>query len=575
MPKAHENPYEELRDTLSQYARILRRRWRWGFVALSLLGSLAFWCSLYIPRQYRAATVFQRRDDAVLQDLVRQNSAYGFDQLKTSLSLDATGMRARANAAMAIGLLPAGSISAQGALTPSEMQTLDSVLGEKRITAEARLNVTTSAFDVIELRVDANDPEIARRFVTALRDQYIADTRRRIDDVLLKTRTFFESELERCRTQAAASAAELERYFADSPGPVGRDPAAVSQRLDTTRGERDRLAQELARLEAQISARTDFLAAGAAQPAAAPPGSPPAADALADGFERAVRKVEDEIVEAIVVRQMTREHPSVRALERKRDALREVYTAAASQPAASQPVVAGSGPQKSPLTSQVELELDALRRQQSVILARHASAEETMRQYETLYQKLMTHGAELHRLEERRLQDEAAAGVWRQHLAQLNKVTAAESGEHGTQFALIEEPKNSGRALAPRLSGVATVCSGIGLAAAALLIALIELFDRSISDPTRFSQLTGVPLLQSIGVIPTPRENRRRLVRACVWAPALLLCTASLVLSAGLAYASIERPDLERRARILLEPILQPLGLPPIAGASIAPGEDG
>ncbi len=563
---------DDLRGVVARYLAILRRRWAWGFLALSIVGSIAFWSSQYLPRTYQAATVFERRDDAVLQNLVSQNSPYGFERLKSSLALDMTGLRARAEAAIAIGVIAPDAIAAEGALTEAQTAAVKGALARHGLDATSKIITSSSGLDVIELRAEGRDPELARRFVVALRDRYIADTQRRMRGILDSTRAFFEAELDNRRSEAAAAAAELDQHFAEFPDLHSRDPVALATRVEALRTDRDRLEQEQARLDAQIAARRDFLAALLADPPAEAASAAPGAPALnpeESRIDAAIRDVEAQISDAIVVRQMTPEHPTIRALRRKIDALRSVRADLADQRriAATQPASQSDRPSapRNPLARQVELDLDTLVRQREIVHADWIRAHDRHTRYSALARQLSDDRGALRRLEERVAKAGAAAAVWSQHLTQLEQVLAAENELRGTRFSLIEEPLTAARAASPRLSAVFTVSGGLALACAVLLMALLELFDQSLRDPGHLARVAGVPVLESVGLIATPAVVARRRVRRAIWSPALLTGFAVLGASATMAYASFERPSLHQRVGAALDQLLVPLGAPPLA----------
>lgn len=577
MAAHQERTFDDLRNTVHEYARIFRRRWRLALLAVSIVSSVAFWVSQYLPRQYRTSTLFERRDDVVLRNLVHSNSPYSFAQLKSSIALDMTGSRALAEAATTIGLLPADAITSKEALTTDEFNRLDTALAEYDLDASVRLLHSSPSLDTIELRCTANDPATASRFVVALRDGYIRRTRDRITQILSSTRDFFAQEVERFQQQVNACDRRLKEQFAEFPGVDPSDPTSAGLRLEALQQERLRLAQRKAELDAQIAARERFLTSSlltkpmTPQPAAtADPVVPPVLPETNSAIEKAIREVEQQITDAIVVKQMTNEHPAVRSLQRKLDNLCAALAAtrrpappaeapappdAAQQLRAQDPVLAGQ-------RLRVELELDALRAQLE-IAAQHLEAAETRAMtFASLYERLLQKSDELKQIENRLGQDAATAAVWRQHLAQLERILTAESEDRGTQFSLIEEPKENAHAVRPQAAAIFVVCLGCGLAAAALLIALVELLDRSFRSAGQVTRSLSLPILECIAVINTPRARHRQLISRLLWTPALCILLCALFFSASLAYASLERPELHRRAISKLDNVLESVGAP-------------
>jgi hypothetical protein len=152
--------------------------------------------------------------------------------------------------------------------------------------------------------------------------------------------------------------------------------------------------------------------------------------------------------------------------------------------------------------------------------------------------------------------------VWREHLTQLARITAAENDQRGTQFVLIEAPMNVNKAIKPRSLSILAMCAGLGLAAAAALVAAAELFDRSFRSIGQVTRVLGVPVLECIGVIPTPVEKRRRRIAQVIWAPVVAGLVMMLATTASLAWASLERPELHRKAIVGVNRALGSVGLP-------------
>jgi uncharacterized protein involved in exopolysaccharide biosynthesis len=563
--------FEDLRNTINECTRIVRHRWRLGLIGLSVVSSAAFWFSQYLPREYTATTLFERRDDVVLQNLIHANSPYGFEHLKTTMALDMTGSRALAKAAVAVGLLPGDTFNGDGALSDRERSALDQVLARYSVRSAMKLVDSTTSLDTISLRCDTNDPQVARQLVVALRDNYMAATRERIREILGGTREFFVGEIARLQKQVAETDDTLRKGVDDLPGADPTDLVSLGNRLETLRTQRNGTYQHKADLDAQIAAREQFLVAAPglyAVPPESPTSAPAAPQAVPSdpSLERAIEAVQAQIVELVTLKRMTMEHPAVRSLLERLTALEELRGTLAEQtppagPAAvAKPRGAASYPEWSMQQMRVELELDALRRQIAITDGQLNEADARLQRFETLYNRLLNNSDELRQLHDQRGKGVTELNEWQQHLARLERVLAAESGERGTQFTLIEEPQDAVRPVRPRVASIFAVCSGLGLAAAALLAALAELFDRSFRSVGQVTRSLGIPVLECISVIFTPRERRRALISRLIWTPTLAVLLLSLAASAGLAYASIELPGLHQRALQRMDRALSAVG---------------
>ena len=579
--------FEDLRNTISECLRIVRHRWRISTVGLSIVGSVAFWCSQYLPREYSASTMFERRDDVVLQNLIQSNSPYGFDHLKTTMAMDMTGSRAQARALVQAGIVPGDSFGEETiALSDRERALLDRTLGQYKLQADLRLIHSSQNLDTILLRCSANDPVVARQLVVALRDGYISETRERIREILSGTKEFFQEEVSRLQSQLADGEADLRRRLDEFNGVDPTDIVGVGNRLEMLRAQRDSLFQRQAELGAEVAAREDFLKSP-------PPDMYIEIEEVAPGLDpnnpqvvltapapddavlaAAIDQVQREIVDAITSQRMTVEHPRVKTLYARLAALEELRTTLASNVPEPDvlPPVAQMTPPPPPKVSEryhdwqnqsarVQLELDALQRQLAVASDQLAGAEQRLTRFEDLYNRLLEGNSGVQALISRRSEISAELAVWQGHLARLDRVLAAESGERGTQFTLIEEPQDVSQPTKPRIASVFAVCSGLGLAAAALLVALAELFDRSFRSVGQVTRVLGIPVLECIGVVPTPREKRKAMVSRLVWTPALGLLLCALVVSAALAYASVRMPNLHQRTMQRFDGILQMVGM--------------
>jgi uncharacterized protein involved in exopolysaccharide biosynthesis len=559
-----DRPMEDLRNTIGEYARMLRYRWRPALVGLGLVAAAAFWCSQFLPRRFSVSTIFERRDDAVLRNLLNNNSPYSFDSLKSTLAMDLTGSRAMAEAAVAVGILTPAAIPAEGALTDVALRALDDTLAAHGLRASVQMLQSTPSLDTIKLSCEARDPDLAQQYVTCLRDRYISQTRDRITEVLRSTQDFFRGEVERFQQQLADTNLALAEPFKDFPGLDPTDTAAAGSRLEVLRNERERLLERKTELEAQLATREQFLADVPDELDLAVHTRGPSTAELQ--FQRSIdaglAKIDQEIAEAMALRRMTAEHPTIRALQARREALCAARDGLArhelAQPAPEQAPAAADAETRrdSPQRLRVELELEALRRQLAAVQANFERADERARRFAGLFEQLLNNGDGVRELRDQASTQSATIATWREHLLQLDRILAADSEQRGTIFAVVEEPKNAGRPVAPRIGPVFAVCTGSGLAVAALIVALLELLDRSFRSTAQVARALGIPVLEAIGVVPTPRVRRRRWMSRMVWAPALVVLLGLLLSSGALAYVSLEHPRAYRTALARMDAVL-------------------
>ncbi|MCH7870519.1 MAG: hypothetical protein IID33_02350 [Planctomycetes bacterium] len=575
MANHQDRAFDDLRNTLGEYTRILRSRWRVALLGLGVVSSIAFWYSQYLPRQYRASTIFERRDDTVLQNLIRSTaSPYSFGQLKSSISLDMTGSRALARAAVEIGILPTDAIMSEGALSNDELRRLDVTLAQYDLSASVSLLQNSTSLDVIELRCDANDPRMAHRFAVVLRDRYMEETSERISVILSRTKDFFASQVTGYRDKAQQTDLRLKNKFAEFPGVDPTDPASAGTRLEALQIEQSRLAQRTDEIQARIKAREDFLRSPpsprwlehqtdqtvAPAVVAAPPQTDPR-------IRSQMKATLNKITSLMNNRRMTSEHPSVKALYRTMDQLYDqqqaLTVAVPGQPAERLPQETSEAFREwKAERPRVELELNVHRGELAVVTGRLHELDARVAKFSKLYDQIVKEGGMLRAMQAQLDEESANASVWRQYQAQLSRIMAAEKEQRGTQFTLIEEPKDIARALKPRSAPIFAMCFGLGFAAAALMVALAELLDRSFRSVGQVTRVLGVPVLECVGLIPTPQVRRRRRIAQLIWAPTISILVLMLVTTATLAYASLEMPSLHDRAIARIDRALSAVGAP-------------
>ena len=89
-----------------------------------------------------------------------------------------------------------------------------------------------------------------------------------------------------------------------------------------------------------------------------------------------------------------------------------------------------------------------------------------------------------------------------------------------------------------------------------------ELLDRSFRSIGQVTRVLGIPVLECVGTIATPRELRRQRISRLIWTPVVSVLVLALLTSASLAYVSLENPALHHRAIAKLDGALSAIGAP-------------
>lgn len=534
----------DLRQTLASIAEVaVARRW-WFLLAFSAAATLAFAATLWLPRKYAISTSFERRRDVVLANTGR-GWPEALETVRATMSDDLASPRLWSEAAAAVP-------EADGIDTGRILSGLDVSVKQGQ-----------NGRDVVTLTVTTSDPRGVPALLRRVRQDYIADATRRTSAVLTEARQFYEEQVLRCRAmlkRAQEPADELARRFPS----VTRDGARqLATELARLRHEADELrvfAGDVGDRIALIEGRIESLRA----PAAAPlPQSPePAPPPMMQNPRVALlsadlAKAEAELRDALGVRGMTEQHPTVVAV---RERIAQIRSSLESEPAAiPAPMYAGSPlpvaaaspiPPRDPAADLCH-QADELRRER----------ERGRRRLAELEERIAALTAEQTASDEQRAtwaalsaQADAARSElksWEDQLEPIDRVLTIQQGRRGVLLRPLDEPTRPRRPISPRPNTLFVACLMLSLAVGAGAALLAEFADHSLRNPAQLAGLLSVPVLGSVDEIVSEPLRRRRFRRRMIVMPLLLgLAAAAVVTSGGLAWLSLTEPQVFERIRV-------------------------
>ncbi len=546
-------PTSDLQRMLGRVIAILSRR-RWLFVIPLLAGMLGtLVVGLVLPRTYGVNTIFERRNDVAISNLVHSNSPYSFETLRRSLVIDVMGYYALGEAADKLGLTDDLPRNAEGKLTASGRAQRQRLLNELADCLRVGEIERSAHLDLIQVSYRGHEPELGLQLVNQLTENYIARMGARLDDILTKSHGFFANEVEQARERAAALETQLLRMSDEHPGVNPSDPDLLSQRIMTQESAIENLMLGRAEAERQLRGLQEYLATleGGGSPDPSDP------NATAQGrqvpnrrrqrIKEQIDRVQTEIADAQALRQMTDHHPHVVALRAKLERLEEEFD--------REPVtVPEEASARSDRTAEVgerthQLEKKRVLNEIAVLQERLELIEEDLaRQEGRLGQFEMHKSGQFDRRQQYLLVhhelDTAKAEyrTWKRHMDEVGRILAAEKQNHGISFAVVEPPRRPRQPIAPTVPAIFMLAVGTGIALGVALVFLAEVFDRSIRNPAQAGLALGVPILEEIGEIVSFGQSRRR-SRRWLW-PTVACAQGMFIVAAGTVFLmSLNDPE--------------------------------
>ncbi|HUW83029.1 MAG TPA: hypothetical protein VMZ31_09545 [Phycisphaerae bacterium] len=549
------------RRTFNEVLRVVHQRQRVFLVPFCLTITAALLASHYIPRSYTASTIFERRDDVVIADLVRQNSPHSFDTIRRSLDLDLKGPAVVVAAIAEVAGQASASETYAGKPLPVDPVERQEFLAGLVEDINLKMLEKSNYLDLIEVSCRGRDPVLVQRLANHLRDRYVERTRERITSVLEDAKGFFEAQTAKHQGVMERLEGEIVAMEEAYPGVRPGEPATVYTQLTVLENKRDQLESKKRELQAKIGAHRRFLDNFGSLPVVDQSGQLvrgplSALDRRRVRLEAQISQVRDEITDLMTVKQMTEHHPAVVALNQKLERLQSQFVSLAAEPQPgedSTPAVAVADSESATWLSQrgaVEMELEAAQEILAAAEREWLAVNERIMAAEQLQDKVVDRRQSYRNKLAALDRAKADVAAWRSNLERVSRHLTAEQQDRGIQFATLEEAGLNLRPVWPRASTVFVLALVLGVAAGSGCVALAELLDRSFRTVGQLRRSLNLPILESVSEIVTPALRRRRLVGQLVIGPAIaVVLMVSLVLAGTATYLRLERPEFYQTAQ--------------------------
>jgi len=578
------------------WAAIMRHRSLF-LVGAAIFAIAAMLGSHYLPLQYTATAMFERRSDVASEDSNRNKSA-SFRAMKLTLQHELAGPKAIERVVEQLGLVRPGSGDRSGQRGVTVRERKDKLIREIMKRIVVRWEVRSDQVDLVSVKFTHHDPELAQKIPNALVKDYINRVSEQIVQRLQASLAFLVERVRECQDRVhelTRKKIEFELTHADmlpdDAAMLARYVHQTSTDIETLRRQRAVAERKVAYLRALVGEGAPHVALPGAWDGAFDGGrvSEAACSALAcasvsvdenlglaeagrlgqvmackglglpmpnapglGGPAQIVRgpnpelaklqdrlqKYRDELDEAISIRHMTENHPSVRALRQKIAQLQERIRRTPRETVLHK--VYETGPAQNELAVQLALAESELQ----VLTGELARLEQRLAGYRSAVASSAPIREQYLNIVRLLEEQQAEARRWQQRRTDVQMALEAEKAKRRTHLAAVQLAERPYRPVFPQAWMVLAFAIFGGLAFGGGLSLLMDTVDRSVGSLEEATRCFGVPVHAAIGEIRTTRQRAVHRLKRGVLVPAVsLVLLFALFLSAASVVLRLHDPE--------------------------------
>ncbi len=499
--------------------------------------------SHWIPREYRATAMFERINDAALEQMGSSTIDRNLRPIRQGLTQDIKGRPSIEQLIEDMHLMRDLPHTADGELTQEGQIAKFDLINKLTDRIEIRLRIRSDHLDQIVVSYNDPDRELAPKVVNKLVENYIRNTRKQLDEMLLNAKSFFEREVSRYRAKITELDSKKLRFELEHPGLSPDDPTSVETELVRLRGEltqastqKDLATSKRAKLQEWVDEQPEFIEKSQT-------GQNPELVAL----NEKISDLENQLEAHLYQMNRTEEHPAVIRIKSRLVTLNE------EKKGLDDSVVIGK--QTEPNTNRLgaQREIETL---SGIIVALERQIEEKskeMEQKEIFKRNFFVIRNDYVQIERELLESKQQLQFWDENLRSTITALTAEIGQRGVRMRMLERAPDLARPAKPTLVGILMIAAVMGLGTGLLLVVLSELLNRSFQNAEQAVDELKLPVMGAVNEIITPREMFRRKVLGWGLYPTIATVMMLILLSSiTLAHLSLSQPS--RYEKIIRKP---------------------
>jgi uncharacterized protein involved in exopolysaccharide biosynthesis len=516
---------------------VFRRR------VLFLVGALLFAIAVlvashFMPLKYSGKTIFEFGLEAAAEEISR-TSKESFGTIKERLVHDLCGYQAMESAIKELHLTEGLPHDSGGRLTDEGRAALQEMVRASMAATNVVWEARSKQEDLVSVSFTHPDPKLAENVPNILVRNYINRTYERIRSGLKRQHDFLRIKVEDTDKQLAEATREKIDFETRHAGMLPDNPAAFQEKIErcraelkAARGSYEKARLKLARLDAlRVQSTTTAPAEHASMVVKQP-------NPEYGRLKVQLHDLVDELDTSLVLKHMTEEHPTVRALRVKIAQTKRRLAEAPNEVIKERVFASG--------TELIELSMAAAGAQSELEAAQNeiGRLENLSREYDKAWANFAPVRQGYLALLKKVNDSAAEAHHWRTRLESIQIALTAAVDNRLTRLKAVQPAQQQFLPSSPSLPAVLGLAVGGGLAFGAGLVFLAKTLDRTIRTPVEASEYFDLPVHGVISEIVTPAQRAGRLLKRWFLRPVICLILLVSVWLGGIsAIYRLRRPE--------------------------------
>lgn len=531
----------DIRHTLHEIWRVVRDR-RWLFILPAcLVSSVAFLCSLMVPRLYDGGAIVKSEHDPVFSIVNASVWAQPFEQIRDRMQSEIKDPALIEAALAECGRLDNLEKFPDGTLTPEGRRQRDHLIASIAAGLSTKTISESDNERIVQISMRHSNRELIPDVVRSIRHRYIPKATAMAVSVLEDVQAFLKTEADKSRERIAQLNQQIIEYELKYPGidPDKPDRLDAEQtKLVIEKVDTERELQELQVYDADLRSSLALISnekSGATERTHEVP-NPRRVELLEE-----IQRLREEIRQGMTQKGMTDSHP---AIVRAKEQLESRQTQYDETPATmTDDYNADSESSRFAAIEETQRQYDKLAARISGKDRRLASIVDRLAEIEQTRGKAMEHRHGYHKAKAEMIRLKEDLRQWQEQIAPVSQVLYLDNKNRSVRFSAIQDSWVSPTPVTPKSSLVMLICLGIGGAVGVLAVLIAELVDHSYRTAKQLTTSLGLPVIESIGEIMTVATLRRRMIRKVLVMPVAATLALTAATSTGLlAYMSLENP---------------------------------